>query len=166
MRKALLLIASLAFTGSAAAQYKWVDQNGRIQYGDTPPAGARSSTVRPSPAPRVDAAQDEAKDDAKKDEAKKEEAKKDKGPATMAEKEADFRKRRLEADKEREKQAQAQQDADRKRENCARARENVRVLESGRVTRVDGKGERYYLDDAQLAQETVKARQVVQEWCN
>lgn len=157
MRKALLLVATLAFAGTAAAQYKWVDQNGRIQYGDTPPAGARSSAVRPpSPASRVDAAQDEAKDNEKKD----------KAPATMAEKEADFRKRRLEADKAREKQAQAQQEADRKRENCARARENVRVLESGRVTRVDGKGERYFLDDAQLAQETVKARQGVQEWCN
>ena len=162
MRKALLLIASLAFTGTAAAQYKWVDQNGRIQYGDTPPVGASSSAVRPSsPAPRTEATQDEAGDEANKDLTKK-----DKAPATMAEKEADFRKRRLDADKEREKQAQAQQASDQKRENCARARENARLLEGGRVTRVDAKGERYFLDEAQIAQEMIRARQVVQEWCN
>lgn len=162
MRKALLLIASLAFTGTAAAQYKWVDQNGRIQYGDTPPVGAGSSTVRPSsPVPRTEATQDEAGDEAKKNPTKK-----DKAPATMAEKEADFRKRRLDADAEREKQAQAQQKADQRRDNCARARENVRVLETGRVARMNAKGERHYLDDAQLAQEMVKARHLVQDWCS
>ena len=166
MRKALLLIAGLACAGTAAAQYKWVDQNGKIQYGDTPPVGARRSTVRPSPAPRTEATQDEAADEAKKDETRKDESKKDRAPATMAEKEADFRKRRLDADKEREKQAQAQQEADQKRDNCARARENMRVLESGRVARVDAKGERYYLDDGQLAQEMVRARQIVREWCS
>lgn len=161
MRKALLLIAGLACAGTAAAQYKWVDQNGKIQYGDTPPVGARSSTVRPSPAPRGADSEDEARD-----EAKNAQTKKDRAPATLAEKEADFRKRRLDADKEREKQAQARQEADQKRDNCARARENVRVLESGRVARMDAKGERYYLDDAQLAQEMVKARQIIQDWCN
>ena len=160
MRKALILVATLAFAGSAAAQYKWVDQNGRIQYGDTPPSGGRISTVRP-PSARPETAGDEARDESKKDEAKK-----DRAPATVAEKEADFRKRAMDAEKEREKQAQARKEADRKRENCARARENVRVLESGRVTRVDAKGERYFLDDAQLAQETVKARQDIQDWCN
>lgn len=156
MRKVLLVIACLAFAGSAAAQYKWVDQNGRVQYGDTPPAGARSSSVR-APSARVeDAAEETQKDDAKKE----------RSPATMAEKEADFRKRMMDADKEREKQAQARKEADQKRENCARARENVRVVESGRVSRLDARGERYFLDDAQLAQEMVKARQDLQEWCN
>lgn len=165
MRKTLLVIASLAFAGSAAAQYKWVDQNGRVQYGDTPPVGARSSTVR-APSARAETPADEAKDESKKEEAKKDEARKDRVPATVAEKEADFRKRTMDADKEREKQAQARKEADQKRENCARARENVRVLEGGRVTRVDAKGERYFLDDSQLAQEMVKARQDIQEWCN
>jgi hypothetical protein len=40
------------------------------------------------------------------------------------------------------------------------------VLEAGRVARYDSKGERYFLDDSQLAQETVKARQDVRELCN
>jgi len=39
------------------------------------------------------------------------------------------------------------------------------VLEAGRVARYDSKGERYFLDDSQIASETVKARQDAREWC-
>ena len=151
MRKALVFVACLVFSGAAAAQHKWVDQNGRIQYGDTPPPGARTSTLRP-PSPSG------APPEAKQDEARK-------PPATLAEKEADFRTRRQEAEKEREKQAKAREQAEDKRENCARAKEMVRALETGRVARTDAKGERYYLDDAQLQQETAKARRDAQQWC-
>jgi flagellar motility protein MotE (MotC chaperone) len=154
MLKAVVLFASLAFAGAAAAQqYKWTDQSGRVQYGDTPPAGADVSSVRrapPPPASEADATSDEAQ----------------KAPARYADKEAEFRKRRQDAEKEREKQAQARQEADEKRENCARAKENVRTLETGRVARMDANGERHFLTDAQIAHESAKARQAVQEWCN
>jgi Domain of unknown function (DUF4124) len=151
MLKALVFLTSLAFAGTAAAQYKWTDQNGRVQYGDTPPPGADVSGVRRATPP---SGQSEAKtDDAQK------------APATMAEKDAEFRKRRQDAEKEREKQAQARQEAEEKRENCARAKENVRTLETGRVSRVDANGERHFLTEAQIAHETPKARQAVQEWC-
>jgi hypothetical protein len=154
MLRALLLIASLAFAGAAAAQYKWVDKDGRVQYGDTPPPGVKYSPLRRPPPPL---SQPEASD--KKDDPKK-------GPLTASEKDAEFRKRRQEAEQDRQKQAKAQQEAEGKRENCARAQESLRGLEGGRVARTDAKGERYFLDDAQLAQETVKARQVAQQWCN
>jgi hypothetical protein len=89
-----------------------------------------------------------------------------KAALSPAEQEAEFRRRRLDAEKEREKQAQAEQQAEGKRENCTRAQELQRTLASGRVSRTDAKGERYYLDDRQLAQETAKARQSVEQWCN
>jgi Domain of unknown function (DUF4124) len=153
MLKLLLIAATLAFSaGAAAQQYRWVDQNGRIQYGDTPPAGAKVTPLRP------------ASPSSSPTEAKKEEAKK--APATLAERDADFRKRQQDAEKEREKQAAAQREADDKRENCARAKEALRVLEGGRVARVDAKGERYFLDDAQLSQESARARQAAQQWCS
>jgi len=80
--------------------------------------------------------------------------------------EAAFRKRQEEAEKDRDKQAKADQDAQEKRANCARAQDALRSLESGqRIARTDSKGERYFLDDAQTAQETARARQSVQEWC-
>ena len=51
--------------------------------------------------------------------------------------------------------------------NCARAQEYVRTIESGqRISRTDAKGERYYIDDAQRAQELANARQAAESWCN
>jgi hypothetical protein len=145
MRKALILITSLIFASTAAAQYKWVDKNGKVQYGDTPPPGVNASTLRPPP-PGAGA---------------------DKAPLTNAEKDADFRKRQADGDPDRQKQAQSEQEAKVKRENCAQAKEAVRTLEAGgRLARVDEKGERYFLDDAQIAQETARARQAAQQWCN
>jgi hypothetical protein len=157
MKKSLIFAAALLFSAAAGAQaYKWADKNGKVQYGDVPPPGVTATPVRSvstPPAPPA-AKQDDAKGAAKK------------GPMTPAEQEADYRKRQQEAEKDRQKQAQAQQEADGKRENCARAHEMLRSLSSGRVSRTDAKGERYYLDDAQLAQETAKAQQAVQQWCN
>ena len=61
----------------------------------------------------------------------------------------------------------ASQEAQAKKENCARAQEYVRTIESGqRISRTDAKGERYFLEDAQIAQEAARARQAVQQWCN
>jgi hypothetical protein len=152
MRRVLLFIFSLAFAMAAFAQpYKWVDQNGKVQYGDTPPPGVRATPLRGQPAPQpAPVVQSAAK----------------KAPLSPAEQEAEFRRRRLEAEKERDKQAQAEQLADGKRENCARAQELQRTVATGRVSRTDAKGERYYLDDNQLAQESAKARQSVEQWCN
>jgi uncharacterized protein DUF4124 len=158
MVRALAFVASLAFAAAAAAQSKWTDKDGRVTYGDAPPQGVNAQPMRRSAA-AVPVAEDASAD-------KKEDAKDAKKPLTAAEQDAAFRKRQQEAEKDRQKQAQAERDSADKRENCARAQENVRVLEAGRVARYDSKGERYFLDDSQLASETVKARQDAREWCN
>jgi hypothetical protein len=154
----MLLIFSLLFAaGAMAQQYKWVDKDGRVQYGDTPPPGVKAQPLRGPQPPISQPSAAEKKDDA---------SAAGKGPMTTAEKDADFRKRQQETDKDRQKQAQASQAAEDKRENCSRAQETQRSLETGRVTRTDAKGERYYLDERQIASETAKARQLVQQWCN
>ena len=157
MLRAFILLSALTCAGSVAAQSKWVDKDGRVTYGDAPPQGVNAQSMRRSAAP-APAAEDASAD-------KKEDAKDAKKPLTAAEQDAAFRKRQQDAEKDRQKQAQAERDTADKRENCARAQENVRVLEAGRVARYDSKGERYFLDDNQLASETVKARQDVSEWC-
>ena len=154
-----MLAFTLAFTHSAIAQYKWTDQNGKVQYGDAPPAGVKATPLRPppppigthsgAPAPKAPDAKDARK-----------------GPLSAAEQDAEFRKRQQDAEKAREKQAQAEQAAQDKRDNCTRAQEMQRAVASGRVSRTDAKGERYYLDEGQLASEGSKARQLVQQWCN
>jgi len=152
MKRTLLLVAVLFVATPLHAQYKWTDKNGKIQYGDTPPPGVNASAMRAPSAP--------ASAPAPAAEAKGK-------PLTPAEQEAAFRKRQIDAAKEQEKQAQAAQDAAAKKENCSRAQQYLRTLESGqRIARVDAKGERYYLEDAQISQETANARTQVQQWCN
>lgn len=153
MKKALVLAITLAFSAAAMAQqYKWVDKSGRVQYGDAPPPGVKATPLKPPPGP---ASQQAPKASAKK------------GPLTPSEQEAEFRKRQQAAGKDRETQELAAQEAEAKKDNCARAQDSLRTLESGqRIARTDAKGERYYLEDAQIAQETAKARQNVQQWCN
>ena len=73
--------------------------------------------------------------------------------------------RQLDAQKAADKDGEEKKIADAKRENCERANEALRSYESGRVARTDAKGERYFLDDAQLAQERAKARQIAQDSC-
>ena len=145
-----LVLAVIVLSLSAAAygqQYKWRDKDGRVRYGDVPPPGVNATALRPPPPGSAPAAS--------------------KGPATAAEKDAEFRKRQLEAQKEREKQEMAAKEAVDKRENCTRAQEYVRTIESGqRIGRTDAKGERYYLDDNQRAQELANARRAADSWCN
>ena len=140
----------LACNGLALAQqYKWVDADGKVRYGDVPPPGVKAQRLKPpasGPSPSSPASV--------------------KGEKPLSP-EAAYRKRQEDAQKERDKGAQAEQEASAKRENCNRAQESLRTLESGqRIARTDSKGERYYLEDAQIAQETARARQLVKESCS
>ena len=154
----MFAFALSAFALPAQAQIKcWTDANGKRVCGDAPPAGAKVTTLKnpasaPAPAPAAAGSKD-AKD------AKK-------GPMTPAEVEQDYRKRQADAEKASAKADLEAKEAATKRANCASAQDTLRSMESGRVQRIDAKGERVYLDDAQVAQETVKARQLVQQWCN
>jgi hypothetical protein len=151
MHKAIVVVVTCLFAAAAwAQQYKWVDKDGKVRYGDVPPPGVNAQRLKPPPGPTAPATAE-----------KKGEKDKPLSP------EAAYRKRQEESQKEQQKQAQAQQEAEAKRENCERAQQSLRTLESGqRIARTDAKGERYYLEDAQIAQETAKARQTVQQWCN
>ena len=142
MDKALVVILTLLFAGAAAAQqYKWVDKDGKVRYGDVPPPGIKATPLRAPPPGSAPAAAAKKPDAAKK------------GPE--------------DPQKEREKQELAEKQAKVKQENCGHAREGLRTLESGeRIARTDAKGERYYLEDAQHAQELAAARKSVQQWCN
>jgi len=147
MKTLLVLISFGCFAGAALAQqYKWVDKDGRVQYGDSPPPGVKVTPLRGGPAPAAPAAASKA--------------------PTAADREAEFKKRQEEDAKAREKQETATADADAKKLNCANARESVRMLEIGRVRRVKPDGEYYFLDDAQIAEEMTRAKKSVADWCN
>ena len=167
MMKTLMVLAGLLLAAAASAQtYKWVDKNGRVQYGDTPPPGVNAAPMRSVPRAAPPAPAAASSPAAKPDDAKTAAAKKS-GPLTPAEQEAEYRRRQLEAQKEQEKQAAASKEASVKKDNCERAQEYLRTLDSGqRISRTDAKGERTFLEDADIAREKSQARQNVQTWCN
>ena len=158
MKASWIFLAMLLATGSAAAQmYKWVDKDGNVSYGSTPPPGAKTSKVK-APAADSAAAPAAASKDAKDA---------GKGPLTPAEQEQEYRKRQAEAQKDAAKAEQERRESAAKQENCERSKESLRMLESGqRIARTDGKGERYFLDEGQLAKEGASAREMVQQSCN
>jgi len=149
MKRLLVLLLGGALAGAAfAQQYRWVDKDGGVQYGDTPPPGVKATRLRGAPAPAAPAAsQAGAK------------------AQTPAERDAEFRKRQEEAAKARDKQEAVSQDSAAKKQNCANAQEAMRTLEVGRVRKVDPKGEYYFLEDAQIEQEKAQVRKSIADWC-
>jgi len=150
--RVLFIAAAMAFAASAAAQqYKWIDQDGHVRYGDMPPPGVKATPLKPPPGPSSPSPAAKGAP---------------KGPLTPAEQEAAFRKRQIDAQKTEEKQEKADQERQAKADNCARAQEQVRSLDVGRVARVDASGQRYFLDEKQIADEKAKAQDAVSKSCN
>lgn len=48
-RNALAIALALPWLAAGAATYKWIDAEGRVNYGDRPPESVRAETVRPPP---------------------------------------------------------------------------------------------------------------------
>lgn len=156
-------------TQAAAETYKWTDSEGKVHYSDQPPPSnvkdpttmtPRKKTSRSGPAPQIGAGQNGA---AKTTGAAK--------PAPVAAKtaqelDAEFKQRQVEAAEKGAAQKKLAQEAQSKNKNCAQAQANVARLQTGgRVARANDKGETEYLDDAQIAQELLRARETQDSWC-
>jgi hypothetical protein len=85
---------------------------------------------------------------------------------SLADKELEAKRKKLSAEdaKAKEEQKLAQQQT--RDNNCRNAKINIQTLQLGRVSRVNEKKERYYLDDATIANELAQARKDAEEWCN
>ena len=153
MKRILAVLAALAFAAAASAQtYKWVDKDGKVRYGDTPPPGVKATPIR---GPSGPAAQPPAADSKKG-------ASKDK-PLSP---EAAFRKRQDEQKQAEEKAGKERAEADARRHNCEMARANLRQLESGqRISTTNAAGERVFIEDNERAAQTQRAQKAVSEWC-
>lgn len=145
-----LALILLSATASAAGVYKWVDDKGKVHYGDRPPASASSKSVNVESRGSSTA-----------------------GPVSEAERAA--RRQRLlqsfEADRaERANQrAQKQQALAKKRElkrKCAYARDNIEQLRSATgVYDLDHTGERRYLSNEERASYLKKYQAKVKKHC-
>ncbi len=92
------------------------------------------------------------------------------GPAakSVAERDAEFKKRSLERQEADGKAAKEKSDASDSERNCLNARAQLRTLQEGqRISRTDPKtGERSYLEDKDRPGEIAIAQRSVDQWCN
>lgn len=161
MKFMIALFVTLVPLAAHAQMLKCVGKDGKVEYAAQCPAGTKElqTGIRNAPgASPAPAAKDKGKDEKGKDAGK---------PKSMAEQEADFKKRNAEQAEAEAKQQKEAAEAEQRKRACADARSYLAGLESGaRITRNDPKtGERTFLEDAARAQETERARQSVQANC-
>lgn len=149
-RYSLLLLAAFAVSAPALAQYSWIDEHGTRVFSDRPPPpGTPPSRILK--APRGAASTEAAPAETPKPTA-----------PTLADRDADFRKRAAERDADERKTAE---EAQRKADNaaqCAAARRSEAVLTSGvRVADMDDKGERVFVTDDEKARRLAQVRRVL-----
>ena len=141
-----MLAAFVALTPAQAQVYKWVDANGRTQYGEKPPEGVRATEVKTqgnAPTAPPESAE------------------------TWKQKELEFQRRRVEREKrERQEEAANSKSSPAARRECNSARRDLEVLEAEIpvYTRND-KGERVYIPDSDRPAKLKEARQRVRDAC-
>lgn len=132
--------------GHAHAElYKWTDEQGKVHYSDQPPT-LKAQTIR-SPSAGQEAITSEAK-------------------KSLDAQDQDFLKRKKEAEEARKK-AEAEAEKERvQRENCAKARNNLNVLQNTpRVYTTNAAGQRVYMDEAARASSLASSQKAISEFC-
>jgi len=147
-RRALIaaLLAAAASAGMGATLYKWVDEKGVTHYTQEPPPDGKATKIEP----KVDAP-----------------AAKPESSESWREREVEFRRRRLEKERNDEKaQAGADEAEKQRRARCLQAQEELHIMEPGHpVYRVNEKGERVYLEDAEREAAAKRWRDQADKWC-
>ena len=155
MLAALLLAMSIP----ASAQWQWRDAKGQVHASDIPPPRDipdKDVMQRPNPAARKPVAAPVAASAASAGVASK----------PSADPELEERRRRSEQDKAERAKTEDSKVAALRKENCNRARDQLRTMDSGqRVARIKPDGEREILDDQQRDAEANRARQAIAVDC-
>lgn len=144
-RSALLIPCLLASLVAEAQVYQYKDAAGRTVYSDIPPPGGTPTrTISKDPAPAGGSAAQQS----------------------IADKELEFRKRQQAQKEAAQKSEKETADAANRKEDCVRAQRNLQTLESGqRISSMDEKGERTFMDDTQRTAEIERARKMVTDLC-
>jgi uncharacterized protein DUF4124 len=170
----LAALLGLALAAPAQAQWKWRDKNGQTQYSDLPPPSAvpeqdilsrpnsarrRATTTPPATA---GSAPSGSTGSASAPLAAASSALVPKTTDT----ELEAKRKQAEADQAAKTKAEEAKVAAARADNCARAKAQMRTLDSGiRLARTNAKGEREFLDDKQRAEEAGHTRQVIAADC-
>jgi type IV secretory pathway VirB10-like protein len=163
---ARLLAASalMAFASLAHGQYMWIDEKGMKQLSDRPPPPSiplkhilKAPKGMPSAATEAEAAAAAAATATAAAASPAPDAAKPQAAPTLADRNADFRKRAKEkADTEQKDKEDTSAKAD-KADNCERARAARQSMDSGaRISTQDKNGERGFMSDEQRVVESKK----------
>ena len=184
----LFVLVLVGGASSVQAQWAWRDASGQVTYSDSPPpadvtrsdilrqpmnASSSSSEATPAapgspspgaggptatsprvatPAPTSPPAQQSNRPTA--------------APKTLAEQDADFRKRQAERQKAEEKEAEDETQASQRADACNQAKTYLDMLQGGtRLLRPDANGERNFMDDDQRSAEIQKTQEAVEKNC-
>ncbi len=172
MHKLLLLAVACTWALGAAAQWQWIDKDGRKVFSDRPPPSdipAKSILKQPGGSAAVRIAPDAGAAASGTDDAAAP-AVAAKAPARPAstgkDKELEEKKAQAEAAEAAKKKAEEEKLARAKAENCTRARRAKADLETGRPTmQVNAQGERVYMDEANRNAEIKRSSDVIAADC-
>lgn len=161
-------LALLFATSLAQAQFVWVAPNGTRHYSDQPPPpgtppsrilkapGLAAVSLQATPASAAKPAQPATATPAP--DAVAPAIEKPKGPPTLAEREADFRKRQKESQEAELKEREQARVKAANAEHCVEVRKAKLMYDSGiRVAEVGLDGQKRYLSDAERAQRSARA---------
>ncbi len=175
VRGGAVLAALLCWPLLAQAQWVWLNERGIKQLSDQPPpSSVPNSRILKAPrgqmpepltaAPAIDEAP-AAEGDAASAQAPAPDSK-PKAKPTLAERNADYNKRRTEAAAAAQKNREETERQADNAKNCESIRANQRVLESGeRVANYDQNGGRSFISDEQRAQQIKRNQQMLASGC-
>jgi type IV secretory pathway VirB10-like protein len=160
MHRILLAVVACGLSLNAAAQWQWIDKDGRKVFSDQPPPAeipdksilkqpnAKALSASPPAAAPAPAAAPQAPRLSGKD------------------KELEEKKAQAEAEETAKKKAEEEQQAKVRADNCARARQSKTAYDSGRIlSHTNAKGERVFMDEATRAAETRRINEVIASDC-
>lgn len=172
----LLLIAAWTLSLSAAAQWQWIDKDGRKVFSDRPPSadikekdilkqpggkGRAAVVVVPAEASEAAAAVGAAPAKAAASAAKANAPKLSGKDSALEEK-----KKKLEQEEAAKKKAEEEKVATARADNCERAKKAQSSFQSGvRVSTVNAKGEREIMDDNARAAESKRLQTIIDSDC-
>ena len=154
----VLTFAGWAFALSAAAQWQWIDKDGRKVFSDRPPTSdIKDKDILTQPGARANATTSAGAPAA---------------PVATAPKlsgkdpELEARKKKLEEDEVGKKRVEEEKVVQAQADNCERAKRGLASSQSGaRISTTNAKGEREFMDDNARAAESKRLQSIMASDC-
>lgn len=143
--RVFILLCGILFNGfSYAAMYKWIDENGRTHYSQSPPnSGVEVETIEPRAKVDTDSANKEITEQSKK-------AK-------------ELRDKRLSKEEQKRK---VEQDADIKEKNCNQVKKSYTSYQKPRITLENNDGSSRILSEEERQKGLNKAQEQIDDFCS